>query len=69
MYYQEHNPPHIHVRYNEHVAVMDIHSFNMLAGNLPARVKGLVVEWMQLHQQELMAMWQSKRFHKVQPLV
>ena len=69
MYFNEHNPPHIHVRYNEFQAVVDIRSFNVLDGHLPARVRGLVEEWMEQHQRELLVMWNSKQFHKVEPLV
>ena len=69
MYFNEHNPPHIHVRYNEFRAVMDIRSFNVLDGHLPARVRGLVEEWMEQHQQTLLSMWNSKQFHTVEPLV
>ncbi|MBF0141791.1 MAG: DUF4160 domain-containing protein, partial [Magnetococcales bacterium] len=39
MYFNEHNPPHVHIRYNEFRAVMDIRSFNILDGHLPARVR------------------------------
>ncbi|HAT50489.1 MAG: DUF4160 domain-containing protein [Nitrospirae bacterium] len=69
MYFNEHNPPHVHIRYNEFRAVMDIHSFNILDGHLPARVRGLAEEWMELHQAELLSMWESKEFHKIAPLV
>lgn len=69
MYFDEHNPPHFHVRYNEYRAVIAIRSFNLLEGQLPARVRGLVEEWAELHQQELLAMWNSKEFHKLAPLV
>lgn len=44
MYFDEHNPPHFHVRYNEHNAVMEITTLNILAGHLPAKVRGLVEE-------------------------
>lgn len=64
MYFNEHNPPHFHVRYNEHRAVIAIGN-----GNLLARVRGLVEEWAELHRDELLAMWNSKEFHKVEPLV
>ncbi len=40
-----------------------------LDGHLPARVRGLVEEWAELHQQELMLMWESKDLHKIDPLV
>lgn len=69
MYFDEHNPPHFHVRYNEHRASMEISTLNLMAGTLPARVRGLVEEWAELHQQELLKMWQSQDFHKVEPLV
>ncbi|NWG29892.1 MAG: DUF4160 domain-containing protein [Rhodocyclaceae bacterium] len=69
MYFDEHNPPHIHVRYNEHRAVMAIENGNVLAGYLPARVRGLVEEWAEMHTAELLAMWESKDFHKIEPLV
>lgn len=69
MYFAEHNPPHIHVRYNEYRAVMDLRALNLLDGYLPARVRGLVEEWAELHQDELLAMWETQDFHKVAPLV
>jgi hypothetical protein len=69
MYFNEHNPPHFHVRYNDYRAVMDIRTLNVLDGLLPARVRGLVEEWAELHRQELLTMWDSKEFHKIQPLV
>ena len=69
MYFNEHNPPHFHVRYNEHRAVMDIRTLNVLDGMLPARVRGLVEEWAELHQVELLGMWDSKDFQSIEPLV
>ncbi len=69
MYFDEHNPPHFHVRYNEYQATLDIQTLNILAGMLPARVRGLVEEWAELHRDELMQMWNTKEFHKISPLV
>ena len=69
MYFDEHNPPHFHVRYNEYRASMEIRTLNVMAGTIPARVRGLVEEWAELHQQELLEMWESQDFHKVDPLV
>jgi hypothetical protein len=69
MYFNEHNPPHVHVKYNEFRAVVDIRTFNVLAGRLPARVRGVVDEWLELHQNELLEMWNTKQFHSVEPLV
>lgn len=69
MYFDEHNPPHFHVRYNEHRASMDINTLNVLSGCIPAKVRGLVEEWAELHKNELLRMWESKEFHKIDPLV
>ena len=69
MYFDDHNPPHFHVRYNEYRAVVDIQTLNILGGGVPARVRGLVEEWAEMHQGELLAMWESKDFHHISPLV
>ena len=45
MYFEEHNPPHFHIRYNEYRASMDIKNLNIIVGSLPAKVRGLVEEW------------------------
>jgi len=69
MYFDEHNPPHFHVRYNEYRAVISIRNLNVLDGHLPAKVRGLVEEWAEQHQDELLMMWETKEFHKLDPLV
>lgn len=63
------NPPHFHVKYNEHKAAIAILTLNIQDGHLPARVRGLVEEWAELHQEELLSMWESHEFHKTDPLV
>jgi hypothetical protein len=73
MYFQDHNPPHFHVEYNEHAASIDIQTFGVLEGCLPPKVLGLAVEWAEDHQDELMANWVSLKktgeFSKIEPLV
>ncbi|MBI3358142.1 MAG: DUF4160 domain-containing protein [Nitrospirae bacterium] len=69
MYFDEHNPPHFHIQYNEYRASMNIKNLNITVGILPARVRGLVEEWAELHRDELLTMWETKEFHRIQPLV
>ena len=57
MYYSEHPPPHFHVRYGKHKAVMSVDNLILLQGNLPPRVHGLVIEWASRHQEQLLENW------------
>jgi len=41
---------------------MKIDDLNIIAGNIPAKVRGLVAEWAELHQDELQNMWNTKEF-------
>ena len=69
MYFDDHEPPHFHVRYNEYRAIVAISSLNVIDGQLPARVRSLVTEWAELHQEELLDIWKTSRFRKIAPLV
>ena len=72
MYYDEHNPPHFHARYGESKVEIAIGTLSVLAGKLPPRAMGLVMEWASRHQAELMADWELARQHaelnKIEPL-
>jgi hypothetical protein len=54
----QHNQPHIHLKYAEHTASVDIKTGQLLAGKLPPKKLKLVQEWIDLHRDELMANWE-----------
>ena len=56
MYLPDHNPPHFHVRYNEYRAIIDIKTGHV-TGEMPRRALNLVFEWLDKHEEELMANW------------
>jgi hypothetical protein len=69
MYYNDHQPPHFHAEYAEHVAEITIETFEVLKGNLPRRVMGLVLEWASLHRDELRTNWiRARAQENVQPI-
>ncbi len=72
MYRNDHNPPHFHARYAEDEIVVDIQTLKVLEGEVPARVFGMILEWAMLHEQELLANWDSIRtsgdVKKIMPL-
>jgi len=57
IYFDDHNPPHFHVEYNDNEALISISDLSILRGSLPPRVIGLAMEWARLHQTELMENW------------
>jgi hypothetical protein len=72
MYYNDHEPPHFHARYGKQKATVEIETLNVLKGKLSPRVRGLVVEWAALHQDELRENWELARqqatLHWIEPL-
>ena len=54
MFYDDHNPPHFHVRYAEHQAEIVISTGKIKAGKLPKTAYRLVDEWRLLHVNELL---------------
>jgi len=69
---QKHHCPHIHVRYAEFRASIEIPTGNVLDGNLPAKQMKLVQAWIALHADELMADWElasaGETPYKIDPL-
>ena len=61
MYFNDHDPPHFHVRYGEHRATMQIDPLQILRGELPSRVQALVTGWAHMHASELRENWTRLR--------
>ena len=57
MYWDEHNPPHFHVKYGNETAVIEIKTLKVTKGNLSRRALELVLDWAELHQDQLMEDW------------
>lgn len=59
MYYapKEHNPPHIHVYYQDFSATVEIKTGKILEGELPPKQLILVVAWIEIHSEELIGNW------------
>lgn len=59
IYCADHPPPHFHALYAGRKATIEIETLAFIEGELPARARGLVVEWASLHQNELREAFQS----------
>jgi hypothetical protein len=72
MFFDEHNPAHIHVEYQGNKAVLDFNG-NVLKGDLRSRTAlKLVREWIDLRSDELNVNWQlaqtGREVNKIAPL-
>jgi len=56
MYYNDHNPPHIHAKYNEYEATIEIKTFK-ITGKLPANAKKLLKKWIKKNNNALLENW------------
>lgn len=67
-----HHLPHIHLKYSEFTCVISIIESELLEGDLPKNKMRLVVAWIELHRDELMANWElaknGEELYKIQPL-
>jgi len=52
-----HNLPHIHAEFQGQVAVYSVPQGDLLAGSLPPKKHKMVVAWIAIHEDELMADW------------
>ena len=72
IYYNEHQPPHFHATYNEYEALVSIETLAIIAGYLPPKATGLVMEWATIHHDDLIKVWQQAinraPLDKIEPL-
>lgn len=66
IFYNDHPPPHFHAEYSGSVMLVAIETLAVIAGKLPPRATGMVMEWATQHQEELREVW--KRARETEPL-
>ena len=65
MLYDDHRPPHFHAEYGEYKISVEIES-GVVEGRFPRRALRAVLEWHELHRDELLEDWRLAEAH--QPL-
>lgn len=64
----EHNPPHVHAIYGDDVAEVAIRTGEVLDGHLPPKALSMVREWIELHKEDLLTIWDTQEFRSLDPL-
>ena len=71
MFYRDHAPPHFHAFYGDYEVTIEIES-GIILGQFPKRATSHVLEWYELHKDELLEDWklaENKRpLKKINPL-
>ena len=65
---KEHNPPHIHAFYGDEAATFYISNGELYEGEFPNRAKRMVKEFVLKYQKELLDMWETDNFIKLEGL-
>lgn len=69
---RRHKRPHIHAKYQEHEVVLAIPDGEVLEGSLPGNKLRLLLAWVEIHQDELVADWElavsGQQPYKIDPL-
>ncbi|MCF6270104.1 MAG: DUF4160 domain-containing protein [Melioribacteraceae bacterium] len=55
---ERHHLPHIHAEYQGEMAVYSIPDGKLLAGSIPKKKEKLVVAWIEIHHDSLLADWE-----------
>ncbi len=64
IYFKEHGVPHFHAKYSGTRAVFRINDLEMIEGEVPRRVRAMVLEWAFEHRGELLEDWELARAKK-----
>lgn len=71
IYANDHNPPHLHVKYGEFDASFNFDG-DLIKGDIPKKQQKLVEAWIALYSDELVANWQliqmGQAVTKINPL-
>ena len=69
---KQHKKPHIHAKYQEQEAVVSITDGKVLEGQLPPPKMRLLLAWIEIHKDELMADWElaasGQQPYRIEPL-
>lgn len=57
MYFEDHNPPHVHVVGRDFEGLVAIGDLTVFRGSIPGRFSRAALGWIEAHREELLAKW------------
>lgn len=73
MFFDDHNPPHFHVEFQEYRAIINIKTADIMEGYLPPKQLKSIQLWTSIHEEELLENFINlgkdfKSWNKIEPL-
>ncbi len=65
---RDHNPPHVHAKYDKYEISVSLIDFSILAGNIPKKNKNLAVKWIKDNKDYILEYWNNKTLTSTLPL-
>jgi hypothetical protein len=63
MWFDDHNPPHLHAEYGDYEALFDFEG-NVIKGEFPSKKAKMVEVWIDIHAEELKANWKLAKSNR-----
>ena len=69
VYTRDHNPPHVHVKYDKYEISISLIDFSVLSGNLPKKNRNIAIKWIKENRDYLLEYWNDKVIVSSLPMV
>lgn len=68
VYTRDHNPPHVHAKYDKYEISISLIDFKVLVGNIPEKNKNIAIKWVKKNKDMLLNEWNNKTITSTLPL-
>lgn len=68
VYTKDHNPPHVHAKYDKYEISISLIDFKVLVGNIPEKNKNIAIKWVKKNKDILVSKWNNKTITSTLPL-
>ena len=65
---KEHNPPHIHATYGDHLGLFAINDGDMYEGDISFKEQRMVKDFILYYRDRLMEMWEQQSYELLPPI-
>ena len=64
----DHNPPHVHAKYDKYEISISLLDYSVLVGNLPSKNQNIAIKWVKKNKDYILKYWDDKTLTSHLPL-